>query len=141
MLPDHATNIDPADAGGAALVGGFLLVIGVLYARNPAGAVDAATAGFGAAAYFVVLPALGVAAGIYAYVGGPYSGIPLFCLGSYLGVFGIGLVFGTLVAESTSTPLLVGGIAAGILAIVAIVVALLQGFGAVSGELLGPFPE
>ncbi len=141
MLPEHATNTDPTDAGGAALVGGFLLVIGVLYARNPAGAVDAATAGLGAAVYFVVLPALGVAAGIYAYAGGPYSVIPLFCLGSYLGVFGVGLAFGTLVAESTSTPLLVGGVAAVVLAVVAVVAALLQGFGAVSGGLLGPFSE
>jgi hypothetical protein len=31
-LSKHTTNIDPSDAGGAALFAGFVVVLGVLYA-------------------------------------------------------------------------------------------------------------
>ena len=130
-MSEHTTNIDPSGAGGAALLAGFVVVVGVLYVRNPATAIDSATSGVGATVYFVVLPALGLAAGLYAYAGGPYSGIPLFCLGSYLGVFGVGLAFGTLVAESPSVPILVGGVALVALAVAAIVASLLRLFGSV----------
>ena len=82
-MSEYTPTIDPSHAGGAALVVGFLVVIGALYARDPTAAVDTATANPAAAAYFLVLPAVGLAAGVYAYAGGPYSGIPLFCLGSY----------------------------------------------------------
>lgn len=125
-MTGHTRTLDPSDAGGAALVGGYLVTLGVLYAHDPAGAVDAATAGAGATAYFVVLPALGLLAGVYAYAGGPYAGVPLFALGSYLGVVGIGLAFGTLVAASTSPVLLAAGIALVGLAVVAIVASLLR---------------
>ena len=140
-MSDHLEKIGPSDAGSAALVGGFLLLIGVLYGRNPAVAIDAATASVGATVYFVVLPVLGVLAGIYAYAGGPYSGVPLFCLGSYLGVFGVGLAFGTLAAESPSVPLLIGGVALVALAVVAIVASLLRLFGSVDVGLLGISPK
>ena len=140
-MSKHTTNIDPSDAGGAALFAGFVVVLGVLYARTPATAIDTATSGVGATVYFVVLPALGLAAGLYAYVGGPYSGIPLFCLGSYLGVFGVGLTFGTLVAASPSIPLLVGGVALVALAVVAIVASLLRLFGSVGVGLPGVSPK
>ncbi|MBB6647640.1 hypothetical protein [Halobellus ruber] len=137
MLSEHTPTIDPSHAGGAALVVGFLVVIGAMYARDPATAVDAATSGVGATVYFLILPALGLAAGVYAYAGGPYSGVPLFCLGSYLGVFGVGLAFGTLVATSTSVRLLVGGVALVGLAVVAIVASLLRLFGSVGVSLPG----
>jgi hypothetical protein len=140
-LSEHTSTIDPSHAGGAALVVGFLVVIGALYARDPTVAVDAATANPTAAAYFLVLPTVGLAVGVYAYAGGPYSGIPLFCLGSYLGVFGVGLAFGTLVAESPSVPLLIGGVALVALAVVAIVASLLQLFGSVDVGLPGISPK
>ena len=138
---EQTRKIDPSDAGGAALVAGYLVTFGVLYARNPAGAIDAATAGAGATAYFVVLPALGLGAGIYAYAGGPYSGGPLFGFGSYLGVFGVGLTFGTLVAESVSPVLLAAGLALVALGVVAIVASLLRLVGAVGVGLPGIAPE
>lgn len=140
-MPDHTTDIDPSHAGGAALVGGFLVVIGVLYARDPAGAIAAATSSVGATVYFVVLPVLGLAAGRYAYISGPYSGVPLFCFGSYLGVFGVGLAFGTLVAESPSIFLLIGGVTLVVLAVVAIVASLLRFFGSAGVGLPGPSPR
>jgi hypothetical protein len=136
-LSEHTTNIDPSDAGGAALLTGFVVVVGVLYARSPATAVDAATSGVGSTVYFVVLPGLGLVVGGYAYAGGPYSGLPLFCLGSYLGVFGVGLTFGTLAAVSPSLSLLLGGVALVALAVVAIVASLLRLFGSVAVDLPG----
>lgn len=140
-MSEHTPTIDPGDAGGAALLVGFAVMMGVLYAGNPAAAVDAATAGVGATAYFVVLPALGLAAGIYAYAGGPYSGVPVFCFGSYLGVFGVGLAFGTLAATSTSPALLIGGVALVALAVVAVIASLLQVFGSVGVGLSGLSPR
>ena len=139
-MSKHTTNIDPSDAGGAALLAGFVVVIGVLYARDPAAAIDAATSGVGATVYFAVLPVLGLAAGVYAYVGGPYSGIPLFSLGSDLGVFGVGLAFGTLVAASPSLPLLIGGVTLVALAVVVIVASLLRLFGSAGVDLSGFVP-
>ena len=140
-MSEHTTNIDPSDAGGAALFAGFVVVVGVLYARSPATATDTATSGLGAMVYFLVLPAVGLAAGVYAYADGPYSGVSLFCLGSYLGVFGVGLAFGTLAAESPSVPLLIGGVALVALAVVAIVASLLRLFGSVDVGLLGISPK
>jgi len=138
---EYARNVDPGDAGGAALVAGYLVTLGVLYARDPAGAVAAATSGAGAAAYFVVLPVLGVGVGVYASAGGPYSGAPLFALGSYLGVFGVGLAFGTLAAASTSPLLLIAGLALVALGVVAIVASLLRLVGAVGVGLPGSTAE
>ena len=140
-MSEHITNIDASDAGSAALLVGFVVAISALYARNPAAAIDAATSGVGATVYFVVLPALGLAGGVYAYADGPYSGVPLFCLGSYLGVFGVGLAFGTLAAASTSVLLLIGGVGLVALAVVAIVASLLQVFGAVEAGLPGLSPK
>lgn len=140
-MSEHTTNIDPSDAGGAALFAGFVVVVGVLYARSPATAIDTATSGLGAVIYFVVLPILGLAAGAYAYAGGPYSGIPLFCLGSYLGVFGVGLAFGTLVATSPSIPLVIGGVTLVALAVVAIVASLLRLLGSAGIGLPGVAPK
>ncbi|GGJ13365.1 hypothetical protein GCM10008995_24020 [Halobellus salinus] len=140
-MSEHTPNIDPGDAGSAALLAGFLIVVGVLYAQDPAAAIDAATSGVGATVYFVVLPALGLASGVYAYADGPYSGVSLFCLGSYLGVFGVGLAFGTLATASTSVPLLIGGVVLVALAVVAIVASLLRVFGAVEVGLPGLSPK
>mgnify|MGYP006875060498 FL=1 len=140
-MSDHLEKIGPSDAGSAALVGGFLLLIGVLYGRNPAVAIDAATASVGATVYFVVLPVLGVLAGIYAYAGGPHGGLPLFAFGSYLGVFGVGVAFGTLVAASTSPVLLAAGFALVALGVVAVVTSVLRLVGAVGIGLPGGTPE
>jgi hypothetical protein len=136
-LSEHTTNIDPSDAGGAALLTGFAVMVAVLYVQDPATAVDAATSGVGSTVYFVVLPGLGLVVGGYAYAGGSYSGLPLFCLGSYLGVFGVGLAFGTLAAVSPSLSLLLGGVALVALAVVAIVASLLRLFGSVAVDLPG----
>jgi hypothetical protein len=125
-LFEHTTEIDRRDASGAALVGGFPVVIGALYAPNPTVAVDAATAGPRAAASLVVLPVLGVATGIYAAASGPYSGVPVFCLGSYLGVFGISLAFGALAAGAVPPALLAAGVVLVGLAVVAITSSLLR---------------
>jgi hypothetical protein len=136
-LSEHTTNIDPGDAGGAALLVGFVVMVAVLYARNPVGAIEAATSGIEATVHFVVLPALGLAAGVYTSASGPYAGIPLFCFGSYLGVFGVGLAFGTLAAVSPSIPLLIGGIALVALGVVAILTSLLRLVGSVDVGLPG----
>jgi hypothetical protein len=84
-------DIDTHEAGGAALLLGFLVVLVTLY-REPASGVAAATASPGAVLYCIVLPAAGLLAGAYVSLGGPYSGVPLFLLGSYLGLFGLGLL-------------------------------------------------
>ena len=53
----------------------------------------------------------------------------------------MGLAFGTLVAESPSVPLLIGGVALVALAVVAIVASLLRLFGSVDVSLLGISPK
>lgn len=135
MSSEHTPKVDPSDVGGTALLAGFMLIVAVLYARTPAAAVDTATSGVGPIVYFIIVPALGLATGIYAYAGGPYRGIPLFCLGSYLGVFGVGLTAGTLAAASTSVALFVGGVTLIALAVVAIVASVLQLFGSTGASL------
>lgn len=86
--------MDTNEIGGAVLVTGFLVVLLVLY-RDPVSGVDAATDGVATVVYFVVLPVAGLLAGVYAYADGPYSAVPLFLLGSYLGVFGLALTLGS----------------------------------------------
>jgi uncharacterized membrane protein len=91
--------MDTNEIGGAALVAGFLVVLFVLY-RDPVSGLDAATNGVATVVYFVVLPAAGVLAGVYAYTDGPYSVVPLFLLGSYLGVFGLALMLGSVLGPN-----------------------------------------
>jgi len=121
----HTPPVDPSDVRGGALVGGFLLLFAMLYAPDPASALERATASPGATLYFLALPALGVGAGIYAYADAPYAGGPAFLMGSYLGVVGIAFAFGTLVATGTSTLLLLGGVALVGCALIGIVATLL----------------
>jgi hypothetical protein len=93
--------MDTHKLGGSALVAGFSMIVLVLY-RNPVSGVDAATDGVTTVVYFILLPVAGFGAGVYAYADGPYSVVPLFLLGSYLGVFGLGLMLGSVLS---STPL------------------------------------
>lgn len=113
-------DIDPHEAGGAALLLGFLIVLATLY-RDPASGLATATVGPGAVFYFLVLPAAGLLCGGYVLLNGPYSGVPLFVLGSYLGVFGLGLLFGSLLAPGTDGLVLGVGLLLSGLATVALV--------------------
>lgn len=47
-----------------------------------------------------MLPVAGLLAGVYAYADGPYSVVPLFFLGSYLGVFGLALMLGSVLGPN-----------------------------------------
>ena len=94
------TDLDLNEAGSYALTVGFLLVLAVLY-RNPANGLEAATVGLQSVLYFLVLPAVGILAGVYTAVDGPYHTALLFFLGSYLGVFGLALTFGGLLASDS----------------------------------------
>mgnify|MGYP006948679574 FL=1 len=91
------TDFDPNETGGGALTVGFLLVLAVLY-RNPANGLEAAMVGPQSVLYFLVFPAVGILAGVYAAIDGPYHTALLFFLGSYLGVFGLALTVGRLLA-------------------------------------------
>jgi hypothetical protein len=106
--------------GGIALAAASLLTLLVLH-RTPASVVDAATAGLQQALYFVTLPAFGLLAGGYAATDRPYGAVPLFVLGSYVGTFGLGLVFGTLLTPGPAGPLLAVGLLLSSLAVVTLV--------------------
>lgn len=95
-------NLDPHEAGGSALVVGFLLVLVVLF-RDPVSGLQAAFISPHSVLYFLVFPVVGLGAGVYVYADGPYSGVALLLLGSYLGVFGFALIFGGLLATDQGT--------------------------------------
>jgi len=118
-------EFDTTKAGGRALAIGFLLTLVVLY-RDPASGLDAATVGPRAVLYFLVLPVAGVLGGVYASVDGPYSTVPLFFLGSYLGVFGLAVTLGTALSRDVNALLLAVGLATFALAAVAIVTVFLE---------------
>jgi hypothetical protein len=86
--------MDTDKIGDSALVAGLSTIVRVLY-RNTASGIDAATGGVTTVVYVIPLPVAGVLAGVYAYADAPYSVVPLFLLGSYLGVFGLGLMLGS----------------------------------------------
>lgn len=113
-------DFDPHQIGGGALVLGFVLVLAALY-RNPTSGLAAATADPQSLFYFLVLPVVGLLAGGYSYLGGPFNAIPLFLLGSYLGVFGLALTFGTLLAPDPFGILLGLGLLLLTLSVVALV--------------------
>lgn len=113
-------DTDPHETGGGALLLGFLVVLAMLY-RDPASGLAAATATPGAVLYFLILPAAGLLAGGYAYLDGPYSGLSLFLLGGYLGLFGLGLLFGNLLAPRSDLLLLGVGLVLSGFATVALV--------------------
>lgn len=102
------SRFDRHQTGGGALVVGYLVVLAGLY-RAPDAALDAAMAGPWSALYFIVLPVAGVAAGLYAYSDGPFSSVPLFVFGSYLGFLGLGLILGGLLSSTpVGLPIAVG---------------------------------
>lgn len=121
-------DLDSENAGGLALVVGYLLVLGVFY-RDPVGALGAATAGVQSLVYFLVLPVGGLLAGLYAVLGGPYSGAPVFLLGTYLGIVGLALTVGNLLASTGAGILLAMGLVLVVLSLVALVTSLLSLFG------------
>lgn len=102
-------NLDPHEAGGSALVVGFLLVLAVLF-RDPVSGLQAAFVAPHSVLYFLVFPVVGLGSGVYVYADGTYSGIALFLPGSYLGVFGVALIFGGLLTPNQGTPLVGVGI-------------------------------
>lgn len=118
-------GFDRIETDGGALAVGFVLVLGLLY-RHPVRGLDAATADPGSFLYFVVLPVVGLISGVYAALDGPYSTIPVFGLGSYLGVFGLALVFGTLLSPNPVGITTGIGIALLALSVVALVASLLR---------------
>jgi uncharacterized membrane protein len=114
--------MDTNEIGGGALVAGFLVALLVLY-RDPASGIAAATDGVATIVYFVVLPVAGILAGVYAYTDGPYSVVPLFLLGSYLGIFALALILGAILSPNPiGLPLGIG-----IILLVLSLVALLAG--------------
>ncbi len=131
------TRVDHAKVGGAALAVGYALVLAVLY-RSPGAGLEAATASGQSVLYFLVLPIAGVGAGVYAYRGGPYRTVPILILGGYLGVGGLGLTLGALLAPETAGVVLGTGIAGVACAVVALVASLAELGGGVRLEpLLG----
>jgi uncharacterized membrane protein len=127
--------MDTNEIGGAALVAGFLMVLLVLY-RDPVSGWATATDGVTTVVYFVVLPVAGLIAGVYSYADGPYSVVPLFLLGSYLGVFGLGLMLGS-VLDSTPIGLPLGvGVFLLTLSLVALVASILRSTASARLDLL-----
>lgn len=110
--------------GGAALVVGYLLLLGLVLA-NPAGG-PSVTASPRALVFLLVLPVLGLVAGVYAVYGGPFGGFGLFLAASYLGLFGVSLTLGLFGAPAVVT-------AVGAVAFVASAVALVVSAKAVVG--------
>lgn len=92
-------DADRIEKDGGALVIGFALLLAVLY-RYPARGWEVATADPVSLLYFGLLPVVGLIIGVYAALDGPYSTVPVFALGSYLGVFGVALTVGTLLSPN-----------------------------------------
>jgi len=113
------------------------MVLLVLY-RNPARLLDAATMGAATALYFVVLPVAGLLAGVYAYTDGPYGVVPLFLLGSYLGVFGLGLTLGSVLGTNPIGISLGVGVVLLVLSLVALVASVLRTTASVPLDSLRP---
>jgi len=131
------TAIDRTEAGGGVLAVGYALVLAVLY-RSPRAGLEAATASGRSVLYFLVLPIVGVGAGVYAYRGGPYRTVPILVLSGYLGVVGLGLALGALLAPATAGLVLGTGIAGVACAVVALIASLAELVGGVRLEpLLG----
>ncbi|WP_255152796.1 hypothetical protein [Halorarius halobius] len=126
--------MDTHEIGGGALVAGFLVVLLALY-RDPVNGIAAATDGVATTVYFVVLPVAGLLAGVYAYTDGPYSVVPLFLLGSYLGIFGLALILGSVLGPNpVGLPLGIGVVLLS-LALVALVAGVLRTTASVRSDL------
>jgi len=129
--------MDTNKIGGAALGAGFLTVLIVLY-RDPVSGWDAATGGVATVVYFVVLPVAGLLAGVYAYTDGPYSVVPLFLLGSYLGVFGLGLALGSVLGTNPIGVTAGAGLLLSLLSLVALMAGVLRTTASVPVDSLRP---
>lgn len=80
---DHRT-------GGAALAVGYVLLIVALF-RDPANGLATATGSVQGVVLFLVAPAVGLASGVYGYVGGPlHAGVTLLTA-TYLAAVGVSL--------------------------------------------------
>jgi TctA family transporter len=90
-------DLEENRVAGGSLVVGFAAMIALLY-RNPSAGFAAATADAMAVASFAVLPIAGLIAGAYVFADGPFETVLRFVFGSYLGIVGIGVAFGSLVS-------------------------------------------
>jgi len=129
-----------ARVGGGALAGGFLLVLLVLY-RDPGRGFDVAAGDGQALLFFAVLPVVGILAGLYSYRGRPYSGVPLFLLGSYLGLFGLALALGSVLAQHPPLLPLAAGLLMLALSVVALAASVLQVIPFIEPNAGGQSPE
>jgi hypothetical protein len=129
--------MDSIETGGAALAAGFLLLLLLLY-RDPAAGLAAATVDMRSALYFLVLPVAGLLAGAYAYADGPYSAVLLFALGSYLGVVGLSLTLGSLLAPAPAGLILGVGLLIVALALAALAASVLRSAASVGFSIPRP---
>jgi hypothetical protein len=126
--------MDTNEIGGSALVVGFLGVLLVLY-RAPVSGWATATESVATVVYFLVLPVAGLLAGVYAVADGPYSAVPQFLFGSYLGVFGLGLLLAGAVG-ATPIGLLGSGVGFLLLSLGALVTSVLESTASVHLDAL-----
>jgi hypothetical protein len=112
-------DLDENRVAGGSLVVGFAVLIALLY-RNPSAGFAAATVDAMAVASFVVLPIAGLLAGAYVFADGPSETVLRFVFGSYLGIVGIGVTFGSLMSMSPNAAFLLLGFVMLGLAVVAL---------------------
>lgn len=116
---------------GVALAVGYVALIGVLF-RDPSAGLSAATQGVVSAVLFILLPILGLASGVYVYVGGPFRTALGFVTASYLGTLGMAVA-----TIRTTSPIVtvVTGLTILALAVLALVGVLRSTLGSMLPEL------
>jgi hypothetical protein len=102
-------------SGGVALVLGYALFLAVLF-RDPASGIETVTATAQGVLFFLILPSLGLASGVYAYVDGPYQTAVVFVTASYLAM--VAITFALFLASRLVTAV---GVALFVLSTVALV--------------------
>ena len=112
-------DLDENRVAGGSLVVGFAAMLALLY-RDPSAGLAAATVDAMAVVSFAVLPVAGLLAGGYVLVDGPSETLLRFAFGSYLGIVGIGVTFGSLASTSPNASFLLLGFVMLGLAIVAL---------------------
>lgn len=113
-------NVFDHRVGGSALIVGFVLSLAVVLGA-PSESLGAITAGLGRTLYFLVLPLVGILAGVYAILAWQYYGVVLFVAANYLGVFGLSLAVGI---SGLPVALRVGGAGMFFLSVVAVIAGL-----------------